>query len=181
MDLIYIAFTCYARDNQQECFSLAIDSSCDVWGHGLATCLLCNGPIFRFFVSIFTRLSLFPRVLSSWKTDWTNFHGPPLYRIYMLCSGWSAGVFQLSNWFSLRCLGPWIGHLPPMYWSNFTCFVSLRKLVCKFGIMDRDFLYIFSFYYCLWTLPKFYLYHSSHMVSLWNSFVILSTGYYHFP
>ena len=26
---------------------------------------------------------------------------------------------KLSNWFSLRCLGPWMNHLPPVWWSNF--------------------------------------------------------------
>ena len=42
--------------------------------------------------------------------------------------------------------------------------------VWKFNIVERDFLLIFIFYHCLYTLPKCYHYHSSHMVSHWNSF-----------
>ena len=30
--------------------------------------------------------------------------------------------FRLSNWFSLRCLGQWMNHLPPVWWSNFRLF-----------------------------------------------------------
>ena len=34
--------------------------------------------------------------------------------------GYSAGEFQaLCNWLSLRCLVPWINHLPPVCWSTF--------------------------------------------------------------
>ena len=29
------------------------------------------------------------------------------------------GCFRLSNWFSLRRLGPWMNHLPPAWKSNF--------------------------------------------------------------
>ena len=29
------------------------------------------------------------------------------------------GCFRLSNWFSLRRLGPWMTHLPPAWWSTF--------------------------------------------------------------
>ena len=29
------------------------------------------------------------------------------------------GCFRRSNWFSLRCLGPWMNHLPPVRWANF--------------------------------------------------------------
>ena len=32
---------------------------------------------------------------------------------------------------------------------------------------------MFSFYYCVYTLPKCYLYYSPRMVSLWNSSVVL--------
>ena len=55
------------------------------------------------------------------------------------------------------------------------------QLVCKFHIVDRTFLLMFIFYYFLYTLPKCYLYYSSHIVSLWNIFFILSAKYYHFP
>ena len=36
-------------------------------------------------------------------------------------------------------------------------YVSKRQLVCKFYIVERSFLWIFCFYYCLYTLAKFYL------------------------
>ena len=26
---------------------------------------------------------------------------------------------RLSNWFSLQCLGPWMSHLSPVWWSTF--------------------------------------------------------------
>ena len=29
------------------------------------------------------------------------------------------GCFRLSNWFSLRRLGPWMNHLPPAWYSTF--------------------------------------------------------------
>ena len=44
--------------------------------------------------------------------------------------------------------------------------VSKRKLMCKFDIMKSNFLLMFNFYHCLYILPKCYLYHCSHMVSL---------------
>ena len=57
---------------------------------------------------------------SFWKADWTSYHGPPLYHIYILHSDNQQECFRLlSNWFSLRSLGPWINHLPPVWWSNF--------------------------------------------------------------
>ena len=37
--------------------------------------------------------------------------------------------FRLSNWFSLRCLGPWMYHLPPVWWSNFM-FMFLNESWC---------------------------------------------------
>ena len=36
--------------------------------------------------------------------------------------------------------------------------------------MEMNFLSMFSFHYCLSTLPKCYLYYSSHVVSIWISF-----------
>ena len=35
-----------------------------------------------------------PMDFSFWKTDWTTFHGPPLYRIHIIYSGSSARGFQ---------------------------------------------------------------------------------------
>ena len=33
--------------------------------------------------------------------------------------GYSTGAGLICNWLSLRCLVPWINHLPPVYWSTF--------------------------------------------------------------
>ena len=33
------------------------------------------------------------------------------------------------NWIPLRCLGPWMNHLPPMWWSNFR-FMFLNHSWC---------------------------------------------------
>ena len=38
-------------------------------------------------------------------------------------------VFRFSNWFSLRCLQPWMNHLPPVWWSNFR-FIFLNESWC---------------------------------------------------
>ena len=37
---------------------------------------------------------------------------------------------------------------------QFYIYVSQRKLVSKFDIVEVSFLLMFSFYYCLYTLPK---------------------------
>ena len=37
--------------------------------------------------------------------------------------------FRLSNSFSLRCLGPWMNHLAPVWWSDFR-FIFLNKSWC---------------------------------------------------
>ena len=36
---------------------------------------------------------------------------------------------RLSNWFSLRCVGPWMNRLPPVWWFNFR-FMFLNKSWC---------------------------------------------------
>ena len=55
-------------------------------------------------------------------------------------------------------------------------YVSKRKLVGKFDKGGVIFYWCLVFY-CLYTFPKYYLYRSSHMVSLWNSFYIRSTSF----
>ena len=39
-----------------------------------------------------------------------------------------------------------------------------------YDIVERNFVLMFSLYYCFYTLPNCYLYYSSYMVWLWNSF-----------
>ena len=51
---------------------------------------------------------------------------------------------RLSNWFLLWCLGPWTSHLPHVWWSAFRFIILKWHLVCKFGIVERDFLLISS-------------------------------------
>ena len=80
--------------------------------------------------------------------------------------------FRFSNWFSLRCLGPLMNHLPPVWWSNFR-YMFLNEIWCvRFDIVESNFLLMFTFYFWLYTLPNCYLYYSFHMVSLWTSFFL---------
>ena len=78
----------------------------------------------------------------------------------------------------MRCLGPWMNHLPHVWWSNFR-FMFLNEvwwesLAWWSGIFYSCLVFfIIVFIHCL--------YYSSHMVSLWNSIFILSTKYYNFP
>ena len=57
--------------------------------------------------------------------------------------------------------------------------VSKRQLVCKFDIVARKFLLMFCFYYCLYTLSKFYLlfFLSYHFTSKW----LVYTKYFGLP
>ena len=36
-----------------------------------------------------------------------------------LTQGNQQECFRFSDWFSLQCLGPWMNHMPPVWWSNF--------------------------------------------------------------
>ena len=62
---------------------------------------------------------------------------------------------------SLWCVGLWMNHFPPEWWSTFRFYVSKGQLMCKFDMMDRNFVLIFflysCLYSCLYTLPEFYL------------------------
>ena len=51
--------------------------------------------------------------------------------------------FGLSNWFSLRCLGPWMNHLPPVWGSNFRS--MLQNESCCVSFTYRGVI----FYWCL--------------------------------
>ena len=63
------------------------------------------------------------------KMHWAGLYGPPLYHIYILYSDNQQEGFRLSNWFYLRCLGPWMGHLTHVWWSYFR-FIFLIKSWC---------------------------------------------------
>ena len=65
-----------------------------------------------------------------------------------------------SSWSSLWCLGPWMNHLPPVCWSTFRFRFTLFKcqLVCKFGMMERDFSIDFLPLSMSCTLPNYAYY-----------------------
>ena len=59
---------------------------------------------------------------------------------------------RLSNWFSSWCLGPWMNHLPPVWWSNFS-FMFLNESWCVSLAWWRGILYwylvsIIAFIHC---------------------------------
>ena len=139
--------------------------------------LLNIGLMYRLlFLQFSTSLGCSAHGLSFWKTDSTSYYGPPLYHIHMLMV-----ISRLSNWLCLwpRCLGPWMNHLPPVQLSNFMFVFLNESWVCKFDIVKRNFLLMFTFDHCLYTLPLPLL--SLSYGSLWNNFFILSTWYYHIP
>ena len=57
--------------------------------------------------------------LASRILDWTGFYRTSLCHIYIPYWDILQGSSRLCNWLSLRCLGPWINHLPPVCWSTF--------------------------------------------------------------
>ena len=119
--------------------------------------------------------------LSFWKTGWTIFRGPPLYHNYILYSGWSTRVFQ--TWQPILLAVFWAVDEPisSCMMVQFYVYVSKWKSVCTLDIAERNSLLMFSFYHYLYTLPNCYLYYSSHMVSLLNSFLfeVLSIIIFH--
>ena len=50
MELLYIGFTYWIKDDQQGVPGLAVDSLCDVWGRGWTTCLLCGATLLGLFL-----------------------------------------------------------------------------------------------------------------------------------
>ena len=61
---------------------------------------------------LFLQYSLSYKVVSAHTLPfWTSFHGPLLYHIYILYSGWSAGVLWAKQMI-LTMSGPWMNHLP---------------------------------------------------------------------
>ena len=53
--------------------------------------------------------------------------------LYIIFTYWAQdnqqGYFKVSNWFSLRFLGPWMNHLPSVWWYNFK-FMFLNDSWC---------------------------------------------------
>ena len=83
-----------------------------------------------------------PDMITVWDhTVWIIQDGPPLYQIYMLNLGQSAG-----NWFSMRRLGPLMNHLPPVWRFPFGSLFSKITVGMYFGYSGEDFIYS---YFCL--------------------------------
>ena len=85
------------------------------------------------------------------------------------------------NWFPLWCLGPWMNHLPPMWWSNFR-FMFLNHSWCVnfiwwIGIYNWYFVLSFSLYITQVLPIIFPLIWFYSEITLF----ILSTLYHHIP
>ena len=91
------------------------------------------------------------------------------------------GCSRLSNWFPLRCWGPWMYHLPTVLWSTFWLrflIVSwFESLICWRGI----FLLISCLYSCFMHSLTFAYHLFSQINLLSNSLFIQSTLFWHFP
>ena len=85
---------------------------------------------------------------------------------------------RLNNWHSLRCLGPWVNHLPPVWWSTFWFSLLIvgwcESLIWWRGIFLLIFLPLSMFIHH----PSF-AYFFSQINLLSHSF--LYTLYWHFP
>ena len=120
------------------------------------------------------------------KPHWASVF--PMYLIWMCISwikyfdlGWlrRRGCTRLSNWFSLRCFKPWMGHTPPVWWSTFGFLIigwceNLRW-------WRRIFLLISCLYSCFIHCPSFTYHFSSQSDLLSNSFFVPSALCCHFP
>ena len=95
------------------------------------------------------------------KNYWTSFHGPPLcqIRLYQPEDN-QLECFRLGNWFFLWCMGQWINHLPPVWWSNFR-FMFLYDNCSVHLIVERNFLLIscLCVLYITHALPNTFLSH----------------------
>ena len=78
------------------------------------------------------------------KTDWTSYLGPLIWELHTILRIISRGVSGLIN-DSLWCLGPWMNHLPPVWWSNF----RLRFLIVGWCVSFIWWRGIFSLNFCL--------------------------------
>ena len=100
-----------------------------------------------------------------WTTDWIICNDHLLHQIYVLNKDNQQGSSRLYNWFSLRCFGPWMNHLPLVWWSTFGSVFFL--LVCSVGIVERIYLStsclsVFVYYTTFsWHFPL-------HIFLLWN-------------
>ena len=89
------------------------------------------------------------------KTDWTSCHGTSIYLQTKLSNDNHRDWVGLSNWFSLRCLGPWKNHLYLVWWSSFSFFVPQQHLVRKMMLWRWAFSWCLL-YPCLYTnYPRF--------------------------
>ena len=111
--------------------------------------------------------------LSFWETDWTSCHGPLLSDLHTKIRI-SAGVFQAHNWFPLQCLGPWMNHLSPIWWSTFR-FIFLNDSWCVIMMWLKGIFY--------WLLPLFLSFPITHVLPIifllkWLQSEISEIGFY---
>ena len=59
---------------------------------------------------------------------------------------------RLSNWFSLRCLIPWMNHLPPVWWFMLS---NESWYLCKFSMLQSNFVCLFMVLYITQVLSRF--------------------------
>ena len=102
-------------------------------------CLLCIDFYVWDAVSIFNHL---PRMFWSTDfafqiTDWTCCHGPHLHAT----KDNQQGCLRLSNWLSLRRLGPWMNHLPPAWKSTFR--LTFQNESWYVSLSDISYIYYF--------------------------------------
>ena len=118
----------------------------DWWGKGWPML----GCPFRALVALYRMLPIFTYMSNIWGNVSTIVHLPRMFlpmeclfvkriglvTMELFCIIFTyytqdnqRECFRLSNWFSLRCLGPWINRLPPVWWSN-TRFMFLNERWC---------------------------------------------------
>ena len=123
--LPWTSFTCYTKDNQQGCFRLSNWFSLRRLGPWM-------NHLLEYFVHGFCFSNNGLNVL-----PWTSF------TCYTKDN--QQGCFRLSNWFSLRRLGPWMNHLLEYFvhgfcfsnnglnvlpWTSFTCYTKDTQQGC---------------------------------------------------
>ena len=83
------------------------------------------------------------------------------------------GLFATEQMIPLGCLGPWMNHFPPAWWSTFRFRLFNCQLASKFYMAERFLLTDFLLYPCFIHHPGFVFYFSSQIYLLQNSFFMI--------
>ena len=91
------------------------------------------------------------------------------------------GCSRLSNLFSLQCLGPWMNHLPPVWWSTCRFRIVIFSWRKSFIWWKGTFLLISCFYSCFIHNSSFAYYFSAQMIYSRIAFLyqVLCTDIFH--